>query len=259
MSGVRTWFRMRGSCGCSDPGVGSNVDDTPAVVVVVLVVVVAGASSGGGVNSSTSGRSGSAPGLPAPAAAALAAPFILGSPPPPRIGLSGDIPAPPVVPSPPPLKPRMIPSSTSRFFCSIADFLAPNSFQLTSSFSMADLLVDSSFSSPSTSARRAFSESCTADSADARFFSKADRRAAYTGGVGTGLAGSLSLAYSVSAVGIMVVAAAVALLRADCNGIRGWSSGGAEVEELEKRDPPRAGFLEDERDLSRSMPRCEYE
>lgn len=173
-SGVGAWFRMRGSCGCcSDTGVGSK-DDGAAAVVVVLVG--AGASSGGGVNSSTSGRSGSAPGLLA--AAAAVAPFILGSPapPPPRMGLMGDIPAP--VPSPPPLRPRMIPSSTSRFFCSIADFLAPNSFQLTSSFSMADLLVESRFSRPSTRARRAFSESCTADSADARFFSRADRRAA---------------------------------------------------------------------------------
>lgn len=71
--------------------------------------------------------------------------------------------------------------------------------------------------------------------------------------MGIGLAGSLSLPYSDSAVGMMVVDAAVAFVRADCRGIRGWSSGGAEVEELEKREPPRAGFLEEERDLSRSV------
>ena len=64
----------------------------------------------------------------------------------------------------------------------------------------------------------------------------------------------MSFSYSVVAVGMAVPAVAAALERVTWRGTRVWSSSGAEAleEELEKREPPRAGFLEDDRDLSRS-------
>ena len=109
------------------------------------------------------------------------------------------------------------------------------------------------FSRPSIRLRRALILSETALSALARLLTRALRRAACTGGVGVGLLGSLSLSYSASAVGTALVVVAAALDTAIWRETRGWISGGAEgPEELPKREPPRRGFLFEERDLSSS-------
>ena len=93
----------------------------------------------------------------------------------------------------------------------------------------------------------------TAPSALARFLSRALRRAAWTGGVGVGLLGSVSLSYSLSAVGTALRVVAAALETAIWRGTRGTISGGAEgPEELEKREPPSRGFLFEDRVLSSS-------
>ena len=114
-------------------------------------------------------------------------------------------------------------------------------------------LVSMIFSSPSIRLRRALMLSETALSALGRLLTRALRRAACTGGVGVGLLGSLSLSYSVSAVGTALVVVAAALDTAIWRETRGWISGGAEGPgELPKREPPRRGFLFEERDLSSS-------
>lgn len=96
----------------------------------------------------------------------------------------------------------------------------------------------------------------TALSALARFLTRALRRAAWTGGVGVGLLGSLSLSYSLSAVGTALVVVATALETAIWRGTRGWISGGADgPEEPPNKEPPRSGFLFEERDLSSSEKR----
>lgn len=93
----------------------------------------------------------------------------------------------------------------------------------------------------------------TAPSALARFLSRALRRAAWTGGVGVGLLGSVSLSYSESAVGTALRVVAAALETAICRGTRGSISEGAEgPDEPEKREPPSKGFLLEERVLSSS-------
>ena len=67
------------------------------------------------------------------------------------------------------------------------------------------------------------------------------------------LLGSVSLSYSASATGTAFVVVTEALDSWICCETIGWISGGAEgPEELEKRDPPRAGFFNEERDRSRS-------
>ena len=100
----------------------------------------------------------------------------------------------------------------------------------------------------------------TALSALARFLTRALRRAACTGGVGVALLGSLSFSYSVSAVGTALVVVATAFETAIWRGTRGWISDGAEgPEEPPKREPPRRGFLFDERDLSNSASCVSYE
>ena len=91
----------------------------------------------------------------------------------------------------------------------------------------------------------------TAPSAFARDFNNALRRAAWTGGVGTWVAGSVSLSYSIFADEIAVPARIEFLVTADWSGTRGWSSAGALVEVEENREPPSV-FLPEERDLSRS-------
>ena len=100
------------------------------------------------------------------------------------------------------------------------------------------------FSKPSMRPRRALMLSVTAPSAFARFLTSALRRAAWTGGVGAGLLGSVSLSYSESAVGTALVVDATAFETAICNATRGWISGGADgPEELENKDPPSRGFF----------------
>ena len=92
--------------------------------------------------------------------------------------------------------------------------------------------------------RRALMLSVTAPSAFARFLTRALRRAAWTGGVGAGLLGSVSFSYSESAVGTALVVEATALETAICSVTRGWISGGADgPDELENNDPPSRGFF----------------
>lgn len=150
-------------------------------------------------------------------------------------------------------RPRMIPSSTSRFFASVDILRVVRTSFWASSVARAALLVSMIFSRPSIRLRRALMLSETALSALARLLTRALRRAACTGGVGVGLLGSLSLSYSASAVGTALVVVAAALDTAIWRETRGWISGGAEgPEELPKREPPRRGFLFEERDLSSS-------
>ena len=151
-------------------------------------------------------------------------------------------------------RPRIIPSSTSRFFASMIPFLLEISTCCISSPANAVLFVSSIFSNPSSSARLALILSNTAPSALARDLRSALRRAAWTGGVGTGLLGSVSLSYSMSAVAVAVLAVATAFDTDICKGTSGWISvGAAGPEELENSDPPSKGFLLKERDLSSSI------
>ena len=138
----------------------------------------------------------------------------------------------------------MMPSSTSRFLASMAFFRDASCVDCVSSVARAVRLVSMIFSSPSMRARRALMLSDTAPSAFARLFTRALRRAAWTGGVGVGLLGSVSLSYSLSAVGTALAVVAVALETAIWRETRGWSSVGAEGPvELEKREPPSRGFF----------------
>lgn len=196
-------------------------------------------SMGGGVSASTSGRSGSAE------AESWRRPFPFGvdsRPGLPWIGGDGSA-----------ERPRMIPSSTSRFLASMVVLRLTSSKCWDSSLASAVLLVWRSFSRPSTSARRALMLSETAPSALARDLSSELRRAACTGGVGVEVFGSVSLSYSRFAAEAAPVAATTALETAIWKGKIGWSSKGAEGPDgLENSDPPRSGFLPDERDLSSS-------
>ena len=72
--------------------------------------------------------------------------------------------------------------------------------------------------------------------------------------MGTLLLGSVSFSYSASAVGTALAVVAEAFESAIWSGTRGCISEGAEgPEELEKREPPSAGFLLEDRDLSSSI------
>lgn len=147
--------------------------------------------------------------------------------------------------------PRTMPSSTSRFLASIATFRLMSSACFVSSAANVALFVSNSFSKPSISARRALMLCDTAPSALASDFRSALSRAASTGGVGVVLVGSVSLSYSTSAVEVAPLEEAIALDTAICSATTGCSSSGAD--ELEKMEPPRRGFLLDERDLSSSI------
>ena len=115
-------------------------------------------------------------------------------------------------------------------------------------------MVCSSCSRPPIRVSRALILSETAPSALARDLRRALKRAAWTGGVGAGVLGSMSFSYSMLAVEPVLLTARVALETAICNGTIGWSSAGAEgPDELLKRDPPSKGFLPEERDLSMSV------
>lgn len=147
--------------------------------------------------------------------------------------------------------PRTIPSSTSRFLASMAALRLVSSACLVSSAVSAALFVSSNCSKPSISARRALMLWETAPSALASDFRSALSRAASTGGVGVVLLGSVSLSYSRSAVEAAPPEDAIALETAICNATKGCSSTGA-VDPDENMEPPRRGFLFDERDLSNS-------
>ncbi len=108
-------------------------------------------------------------------------------------------------------RPRMMPSSTSRFLDSMAFLRVVRVSFWASSVARAERLFSMSFSSPSIKPRRALMLSETAPSALARLLTRALSRAAWTGGVGVGLLGSVSLSYSVSAVGTALVVVATAL------------------------------------------------
>ena len=153
-------------------------------------------SMGGGVNASMSGRSGSAEAE----SWRMPFPFGVGSNPGlPWIGGEGSAD-----------RPRMIPSSTSRFLASMVVLRVTSSKCWDCSPASAVLFVSRSFSRPSTSARRALMLSETAPSALARDLSRELRRAACTGGVGVGVFGSVSLSYSRFAVEAAPVAATTA-------------------------------------------------
>jgi len=96
--------------------------------------------------------------------------------------------------------------------------------------------------------------SATAPSAFARFLSRADSRAAWTGGVGIGFDGLVSFSYSSFALVIAGLDMTSALVSWVCSGISGRSSAGAEEPEFWKREPPRAGFLPEPRVRSTSAP-----
>lgn len=154
-------------------------------------------------------------------------------------------------------RPRMMPSSTSRFLASALALRLTSSECWDSSAPNVVRFVSRSFSSPSTSARRALILSDTAPSALARDLRRALRRAACTGGVGIVLLGSVSLSYSLFAVAARPVVEATALETAIWRGTRGWiSKGAAGPEELENSEPPSSGFLPEERDLSSSSIRA---
>ena len=141
-------------------------------------------------------------------------------------------------------RPRMIASSTSRFLVSIAFFRVDRVSFWVSSVVRAARLLSMIFSRPSIKARRALMLSETAPSAFARLLTRALRRAAWTGGVGVCLLGSVSFSYSESDVGTALVVVATALETAIWSETTGWISGGAEgPDELEKRDPPSSGFF----------------
>ena len=198
------------------------------------------ASGGGGVRDSTWGRSGSAVGGDGELARPLAWEGAVGVPWA-RGVESAD-------------RPRMMPSSTSRFFASIAFFRVAKLSCWDSSSARMLRFVWMIFSRPVIRARRALMDSETAPSALARFLTRALRRAACTGGVGVGLLGSVSFSYSESAVGTAEVVEAVALETAIWRDTRGWISGGAEgPEELENREPPIRGFFLPALSMSRCM------
>lgn len=206
--------------------------------------VVREGSCGGGVSSSTSGRSGSTDALLLLSLGEMARPFVLGSEmglPCATTGVEGAD------------RPRMMPSSTSRFLASMTFLRVVSVSRWASSLARAVRLVSMMLSSPAMRPRRALMLSETAPSALARFLRRALRRAAWTGGVGVGLLGSVSLSYSVSAVGTALRVVAAALETAIWRGTRGTISEGAEgPEELEKREPPSRGFLFEDRVLSSS-------
>ena len=199
-------------------------------------------SGGGGVSSSISGRSGSTDAL---SLGDMTLPFVLGS----EIGLPCTAMGVEGAESP-----RMMLSSTSRFLISIPFFrLAKVSFWA-SSLAKVARFVSIMPSNPAMRPRRALMLSETAPSALARLLSSALRRAAWTGGVGVGLLGSVSLSYSESAVGTALRVVAAALETAICRGTRGSISEGAEgPDEPENREPPSKGFLLEERVLSSSV------
>ena len=118
-------------------------------------------------------------------------------------------------------RPRMIPSSTSRFLASIAFLRVASVAACESSVIRAERLVSMIFSSPSIRLWRALMLSNTAPSALARLLTNALRRAAWTGGVGVGLVGSVSFSYSPSAVGTALAVEAAAFETAIWRGIRG--------------------------------------
>lgn len=149
--------------------------------------------------------------------------------------------------------PLMMLSSTSRFFASVSAFLSVSCERTDCSFDKAARLVSRSFSRPSISAKRDLMTSDTELSAFASAFSSWLRRAACTGGVGKGTAGSFILSYSPFAAVADAPEAIVALDKAACRGTSGWSSDGTDPDGLEKRDPPSNGFLPVDRDLSISI------
>lgn len=118
-------------------------------------------------------------------------------------------------------RPRTMPSSTSRFFASMAAFRLVSSANLVSSTASAALFVSRIFSNPSSSARRALMLCDTAPSALASDLRSALRRAACTGGVGVALLGSVSLSYSMSAVDDAPLEDIIAFETVICSGTSG--------------------------------------
>jgi hypothetical protein len=98
---------------------------------------------------------------------------------------------------------------------------------------------------------RAAMELATAFSALASVPKRVERRAACTGGVGTGLA-LICWSYRESAFSTADLERVEALVRAVWRGMRGWSSEGAEELLLPKREPPSAAFLPGPRERSTS-------
>ena len=143
----------------------------------------------------------------------------------------------------------MMPSSTSRFLVSILALREVVSVNLDSSDTNLDLLSETSISKPSSSVRRALILSETAFSALARFFKRALKRAACTGGVGAGF--DVNFSYSMSDVDTAVAWLTSAFETATCRGTKGSSSGGAE-EDDENKDPPSIGLRAVDRFLSSS-------
>lgn len=146
----------------------------------------------------------------------------------------------------------MMPSSTSLFLASMIPFLPKNFKCWACSPASAALFVSRIFSRPSISALLALMLSKTAPSALASDFKRALRRAAWTGGVGTVLLGSVSFSYSMSAIAAAVLEDAIAFEMEICRGTSGCISSGADGPEAEKRELPSKGFLVVERDLSSS-------
>jgi hypothetical protein len=87
-------------------------------------------------------------------------------------------------------------------------------------------------------------------SAFASVFRSELRRAACTGGVGSGAFGSFNFSYSTLAVVPDVPDATAALDRATWSGTSGCNSDGVEPDGPENNEPPSNGFLPVERDLS---------
>lgn len=167
-------------------------------MAVVVVGEPAGVrdSGGGGVSSSTSGRSRSSCGVDG-------LPFVRDDEPARGLPCGAGVES--------AERPRMMPSSTSRFLDSMTFLRVVRVSLRVSSVVRVRRLVSMIFSKPSIRPRRALMLSDTAPSALARLLTRALRRAAWTGGVGVGLLGSVSLSYSVSADGTALVVVATAL------------------------------------------------
>lgn len=149
-------------------------------------------------------------------------------------------------------KPRIMASSTSFFLVSMAARREDRSTEAVPSSESLALLDSSNFSRPAMSSFLALMLSLTAPSALARFFKSDDRRAAYTGGLGRGVFGSVNFVNSVFAVSSRGREVDSRRDRADCGFSRGWSSGGRVG--VEKREPPRRAPPERAvRDLSTSV------
>lgn len=172
-------------------------------------------SGGGGVKDSGSGAIGSAP------FAAFEAPF-----PDSYDGVAGLE------------SPRMIPSSTSLLRDSVLARRLDRSAAVSWSVAREVRLFSSSCSRPAMSSVRALMLLSTAEWALANVFINEASFAACTGGLGTGVFGSLSFPYSVLAFVTTPLALASALLKAVCDLLRGSSSDGTLPPDPPNKLPP---------------------